>query len=146
MKGAGGVGTRETLWRTHGDRPDVGDEFLLLLHLPPNRRESERLSRLGVRQGGRPDGETEAEGTGGAHHVQDGVEEDLQGHERGLLVVLDGPGHVEQLVGPGQLQVVQDLLVAAVVLRSNAVCSGDTRTYSLRRSPPLEERDLSKGH
>lgn len=52
-----------------------------------------------------------------AHHIQDGVEQQLQRYLCGLPVVFNRAGHGEQLVVSGQVQVVQNILVTALSRR-----------------------------
>lgn len=52
-----------------------------------------------------------------AHHIQNGIEQQLQCYLCGLLVVFNRAGHGEQLVVSGQVQVVQNILVTAVSRR-----------------------------
>lgn len=51
------------------------------------------------------------------HHIQDGKELQLQWHSCRQLVVFDRPGHGKELVASAQLQVAQNILVAALCLR-----------------------------
>lgn len=58
------------------------------------------------------------------HHSQDGIEDDVQLYNGGLCVVQNGPGHFEHTVFFGEVQVVQDVLVAAHFLRrSSSYCT-----------------------
>lgn len=57
-----------------------------------------------------------------AHHIQDGIEQQLQCYLCGLLVVFNRAGHGEQLIVSGQVQVVQNILVSALSRCLLAMC------------------------
>lgn len=67
--------------------------------------------------------------TGAAHHIQDGVQHHLQVDPGGPVVVLDRSGHWVELIFPGQLQVVQNCLVAAVAQLRESICSGEEKQH-----------------
>ena len=65
------------------------------------------------------------------YHIQNGIEQYFQGYSSGLFVVFNRPGHGVQLIVFGQVQVVWNILITAVMLRVHPIYSRHIKRHHL---------------